>query len=357
MENRINKHITESGETKSIFGNFSVQMESGNARAGELITYPIDAFEKMETFFEWEWFHSFSTNFFNKGDNVFWIGSCISEDFAAYFQDNNLTHNRVLRLSQGLNSARGLEVYLRWLFDDEHVPLGDNPPWEGYKDKQCALSPRDREMIRAQLTNIHKVVIFTGTVDVAHDSVTGQDLYQFPPNQYYDKTRHIVRRLGIVETVQCYQNIVNLIKKHLGTEPLFLIPPYHHSSQSFEGDLPPLPLTYMSKSVMRSALHEVCPTMYFPFNEMVSEYFVRYTDKGLHIHGEITNLMTRILATWYGDFDNNPDSRKDVVDRFNYLRKKFLVGALQNRALPAEHIDPPQKTKYTQVTGEFTPPE
>lgn len=354
MANRINNHILQNGSTASVFGNFSIEMEAGNSRPGRLITHPIDRFEKMHSFFEWEWFHSFNTDFFEQNDTVLWIGSCIAEDFADHFDNNNYTTNKVIRLSQGVNSFRGLEVYLRWLFDDGHDDLLDTPPWEGYKEKQFSLSKRDREMIRTQMEGINKVVIFTGSIDVVVDLHTGKDLYQFPPNEYWDKQRHIVRRLSYEENKQSLQCIIDLINKHTNTELMFVMTPYGHASQSFEGDLPPLPLTTLAKSMIRSAINELAPTQYFPMYDLIIEYFTRYKDKGLHIHNRISELMMRILANWYGNFDQK-ENRQDIMDAFNRERKVFLVGALTNKALPNDDVEAPVKNSYTLIDDTFDP--
>lgn len=346
MANIINKHILEYDSTKSIFGNFRLQMESANARPGELITTPIESFERHEEFLDWSWFHTFNTDFFNKGDKVLWVGSCIAEDFADGFE--SYTDNNVIRIGQGVNSFRSQEVYLRWLFDEEPVDFNSNPPWDGYKDSQYNLSKRDRQMMLLQLHNTNKVVLFTGTTELIHDSKTGLDMPMMPPMKFLDRDRHVIRRISYEENIQSLRNILQLLEKHLTKDVLFITTPFSQASQSWEGDLPPVPLTFEQKAHIKSALSIVSPHNYFPMYEMIYEYFPSFRDKGTHIHNDITVTFIEMLKIWYSDFDI-PTTKKEFMTEFLRRRKSFVQRALESRALPRGDVPAAKVTLYQSV--------
>lgn len=336
MANIINKDQIEMAETKSVFGNFNLRMEVANARPGELITGPVESFERHETFFDWEWFHSFNTNFFELNDNVLWIGSCITQDFGQGF--DSYTNNNIIRLGQGVNCFRSLEVYLRWLFDDQPVDLVNNPPWENFKEKDCNLSRRDREMMRLKIAHTNKVVLFTGTTELVYDSHTGLDLHRMPPIDKLDWDRHKIRRCSYQENVDALRNVVSLLENNLTNNILLVTTPFSAPSQSWEGDHPPLPLTFISKSHIRCAIDEVRPLDYFPMYEMVYEYLPMFRDKGNHIHNNIIQMFIEMLAIWYGNFPSSR-SKKDFMKDFGVLRKSFTQRQLESRALPKQHVD------------------
>ena len=346
MANIINKHILEMDSTESVFGNFKLRMESANARPGKLITTPIESFERHEEFFDWEWFHTFNTDFFETGDKILWIGSCIAEDFADGFA--KYTDNNVIRIGQGVNSFRSQELYLRWLVDDEPLNYSNNSLWEGYKDSLYNLSNRDRQMMLMQLQNTNKVVLFTGTTELLHDKHTGLDMPMMPPMQFLNRERHIIRRISYEENIQSLRNIVNLLEKHLTKNVLFITTPFSQASQSWEGDLPPIPLTFEQKAHIKSAVSIVAPDNYFPMYEMIYEYFPSFRDKGTHIHNDIIYQFVDMLALWYSNF-NTVYTKKEFMKEFCTVRKSFVQRALESRALPKDHVPAARETKYESV--------
>lgn len=345
MADIINRDPIEMAQTKSIFGNFNLTMEVANTRPGELITAPIESFERHETFFDWEWFNAFNTDFFEPSDNLLWIGSCIAEDFGNIF-DQYTNSNKVIRLGQGVNCFRSQEVFLRWLFDDEPFDLVNNPPWEGFKEKEYYISKRDREMMRLQIANCNKVVLFTGTTELLYDSHTGLDLHRMPPTKYLDWNRHKIRRCTYEENVTALRNVIALLEKHLAKDILFITTPFGAPSQSWEGDQPPLPLTAIGKATIRSAINEVRPLDYFPMYEMIYEYIPMFRDKGQHIHYDVTKTFVEMLAIWYGNFPNT-QTKKEFMQEFGRLRKSFVLRQLESRAMPKEDVAPAQSSPYT----------
>lgn len=352
MADIINRDPIEMAQTKSVFGNFNLTMEVANTRPGELITAPIESFERHETFFDYEWFNSFDTDFFKQGDNVLWIGSCITQDFGEGF--DLLTNNNIIRLGQGVNCFRSQEVFLRWLFDDEPFDLVNNPPWEGFKEKEYYISKRDREMMRLKIANTDKVVLFTGTTELLYDSHTGIDLHRMPPVDKLDWNRHKIRRCTYQENVQALKNVSALIKKHLTKDILFITTPFGFPSQSWEGDHPPLPLTFISKAHIRTAIDEVCPQNYFPMYEMIYEYVPMFRDKGQHIHNDVIRSFIEMLAIWYGDFPSNR-SKKEFMADFGIMRKSFVQRQLESRAMPKDHIPAAKSnpTKYNEFLDDI----
>lgn len=342
----INEHILEMGATESIFGNFKIPMEVANARQGKLITTSTPGFEKSKEFFNYEWFHSFNTDFFQQGDTVLWAGSCIVQDFATIFEKKMWTINRVFRYGQGVFNMKTLAMNLRWLFEDD--PIYKDDIWEGYSPKVFKLSKRDRGFLLEKMLDFNKMVLFSGTTDIYYDKVTGQDLHAAPPLAHLDPARHKIRRMSHDEVLQSHKEVLELIHKYICKDVLFILSPFGFASQSFENDHPPLPLSFVAKSSIRIAVEETMQQNYFPLYEIIQEYFTDYRDKGLHIHNDIIQVMIEVLGVWYGNFEvakTKPELMKD----FQILRKAFVQRALVNKSLPKEEVYMPETTRSKDV--------
>lgn len=339
----INNHIQEMGATESVFGNFKIPMEVANARPGKLITTSTPGFEKSKEFFNYEWFHSFNTDFFEQGDNVLWVGSCIVQDFAKTFEMKTWTTNRVFRYGQGIFNMKTLAMHLKWLFEEDSLTeKGDI--WLGYNPKQFNLGKRDRGFLLERMLDFNKVVLFSGTTDIYHDKVTGQDLFAAPPKAYLDPERHIIRRLSHAEVAESQKEVLRLIHKYICKDVLFILSPFGFASQSWPTDHPPLVLSMVAKASIRIAVEETDPKNYFPLHEMIQEYFIDFRDKGLHIHNNIVQIFIEILGTWFGNFDI-VRSKQEVMTDFQEVRKGFVQRALENKSLPKHDVDTPQSTK------------
>lgn len=342
----INDHILEMSSTQSMFGNFEIPMEVANARQGKLITTSTPGFEKSREFFNYEWFHSFNTDFFEQDDNVLWAGSCIVQDFASLFEKKGWTTNRVFRYGQGVFNMKTLAMHLRWLFEEDS--LYNEDIWEGYNAKEFKLGKRDRGFLLEKMLNFDKVVLFSGTTDIYHDEVTGQDLHAAPILKYLDPTRHKVRRMSHNEVLQSHKEVLELVHKHICKDVLFILSPFGFASQSFENDHPPLALSLVAKSSIRIAVEETMRENYFPLYEMIQEYFTEYRDKGLHIHNDIIQAMIEILGTWYGNF-RDARTKSEVMKDFQVTRKAFVQRALLNKSLPKEEVYMPETTRSKDV--------
>jgi len=339
----INDHILEMGATESVFGNFKIPMEVANARPGKLITTSTPGFEKHHEFFNYEWFHSFNTDFFEQDDTVLWVGSCIVQDFAKIFEMKHWTTNRVFRYGQGIFNMKTLAMHLKWLFEEASLTeKGDI--WPDYTPKQFNLSKRHRGFLLEKMIDFNKVVLFSGTTDIYHDTVTGQDLFAAPPKAYLDPNRHIIRRLSHAEVVESHKEVLRLIHKYICKDVLFILSPFGFASQSWPSDHPPMALSMVAKASIRVAVEETDPANYFPLYEMIQEYFTDYRDKGLHIHNDIIQIFIEILGTWFGNFVNKR-SKKEVMHDFQHIRKGFVQRALANKSLPKYEVDTPQSTR------------
>lgn len=342
----INDHILEMSATESMFGNFKIPMEVANARPGKLITTSTPGFEKSKEFFNYEWFHSFNTDFFEQGDTVLWAGSCIVQDFASIFEKKMWTINRVFRYGQGVFNMKTLAMNLRWLFEDGD--MYEQQIWEEYSPKQFKISKRDKEFLKLKMLDFNKMVLFSGTTDIYHDKATGQDLHAAPPLKYLDPERHVIRRMSHDEVLQSHKEVLELIHKHICKDVLFILSPFGFASQSFPEDHPPLALSFVAKSSIRVAVEETMRENYFPLYELIQEYFTDYRDKGLHIHNDIIQVLIEVLGVWYGNFETTR-TKSEVMKDFQILRKAFVQRALENKSLPKEEVYTPETTRSKDV--------
>jgi hypothetical protein len=198
------------------------------------------------------------------------------------------------------------------------------------------------------LHNTNKVVLFTGTTELIHDTKTGLDMPMMPPMMFLDRNRHIIRRISYEENIQSLRNILQILEKHLTKDVLFITTPFSQASQSWEGDLPPVPLTFEQKAHIKTALSVVSPHNYFPMYEMIYEYFPSFRDKGTHIHNDITVSFIEMLKIWYSDFDM-PTTKKEFMKEFLRCRKSFVQRALESRALPKDHVPAAKVNLYESV--------